>query len=164
MQNEVNGIKEIIYKVTYENNKEVSREIVSEKETKKAVDQIEKVGTSDFNMNKDMLTEVSSGPVCKESQLLANDYGSKECDTLNIADLPEYTAIKINTTYYITSIKANGATVYSGLIKVSGTDGIILLANYKGEKHYFTMSMGGGLYEPLTKDICEEYDLKCGTW
>ena len=45
VQKGVNGIKEITYKVTYENGKEVKREKVSEKITKEPVKEITEIGT-----------------------------------------------------------------------------------------------------------------------
>lgn len=156
------GEKVVTYKVTYdENKKEISREKVDEKITKEPVEQIEKVGVSDFNLKTDMLTEISFGPACKESELTTE---RTECDIENNLNLPEYYAVKINNTYYITSIKEGGTEKLSNPIKVSGTEGILLKAKYNGTQYYFYMSGGGGQYEPLTKEMCSEYKFKCGTW
>ena len=149
------GEKKVTYKVTYDSNgKEIKREKKSEKTTKEPTNQIEKVGTSDFNMNSDMLTEVSWGPMC--TQLNA----SGDCDEGTLS----YTAIKINTTYYLTSITENGSNIFTGLIQISGTEGVNLIATYNGTKYYCYMSAGGGQYELLTEEICSKYSLNCGRW
>lgn len=153
------GEKKVTYKVTYDSNgKEIKREKKSEKVTKDPVNQIEKVGTSDFNMNSDMLTEVSWGPMCTE--LTISEYGDKSCEEGSL----EYTAVKINNTYYITSITENDINIFTGLIKTTDTEGINLVATYNGTKYYFYMSAGGGQYELLTEETCSGYALKCGRW
>lgn len=160
-----NGEMQVVYKVTYDQNgNELSKEKVKESIIKQAVEQIEKVGVSDYNLNTDRLTEVSFGPACNESQVITDASGYKECDSLNNPNLPEYYAVKINTTYYITSIKEGGREKLSSPIKVTGTDGTLLKAPYKGMQYYFYMSGGGGQYEPLTSDICSKYKLSCGAW
>lgn len=105
-------------------------------------------------MNKDMLTEVSWGPMC--TPLNADGY----CDEGAL----KYTAVKINNTYYLTSITENGSNIFTGLIQISGTEGINLVATYNGTKYYCYMSAGGGQYELLTEETCSGYALKCGRW
>lgn len=153
------GQKVITYTVTYDSNgTEISRQVKNEKVTKEPVNEIVKIGTSDFNMNRDMLTEISFGPMCTE--LLTDEFGYKSCAEGTL----EYVAIKINTTYYITSIKENGIAKFNGLIKTIGSEGINLIANYNGIKYYFYMSAGGGQYELLTEETCSKYGLSCGRW
>lgn len=155
------GQKTIIYKVTYDSNgKEISKEKKSEKVTKEPINRIEKVGTSDFNMNKDMLTEISSGPVCAENQLTIDSNGFKECNNANT----EYYAIKINTTYYITSFKENGSEKLNTLLRVTNNESPMLVSTYNGIRYYFYMSAGGGQYELLNEETCTRYNLKCGRW
>lgn len=153
------GQKKVTYQVTYDSNgKEIKREKKSEIVIKEPVNRMEKAGTSDFNMNSDMLTEVSWGPMCTE--LTINEYGDKSCEEGSL----KYTAVKINNTYYITSITENDANRFTGLIKTTGTEGINLVATYNGTKYYFYMSAGGGMYELLTEKTCSEYRLSCGRW
>lgn len=116
------------------------------------------------NRIENMIYEVSFGPACTENQIMTDDYGYKECDSLNNPNLPEYYAVKINTTYYITSIKEGGVENLSSPIKVTGTESPLLKATYKGIQYYFYMSGGGGQYESLTSEMCSKYKLSCGAW
>lgn len=160
----VKGEKTIVYEVTYDKKgKEISRKKVSEKITKEPVEQIEKIGVSDFNINTDMLTEVSFGPACTEDQIITDSNGYKECDSQNYPNLPQYYAVKINNSYYITSIKENGTNILSSNLKAT-EESAMLKAMFKGTQYYFYMSAGGGQYEPLTQEICNEYNLSCGAW
>lgn len=153
------GKKTVTYKVIYDSNgKEISREKKSEKTTKEPVNRIEKVGISDFNMNTDMLYEVSWGPMCTE--LTINEYGDTSCAEGTL----QYVALNINYIEYITSIKENGTVKFSGLLKTTGSEGINLVATWNGIKYYFYKSAGGGMYELLTEETCSQYGLSCGRW
>ena len=63
-----NGTKEITYEVTYDSNgKELSRKTLSEKTTREPVNEVVKVGTSDFNINSDKITGNLMGFMCTEA-------------------------------------------------------------------------------------------------
>lgn len=155
IQEGVKGEKQVTYAITYDSNgNEIARYITDQKIIKQPINKIEKVGTSDFNMNTDMLTEVSWGPACTE----LNEDGYCDEGTL------KYEAVKINNTYYVTSITENGSPIFNGLLKISGSEGINLVVNYSGIKYYCYMSAGGGQYELLTEETCNKYGLSCGKW
>ena len=101
-QKGVNGINEVTYKITYdENGKEISKEKVSEKIIKKAVNEIIVTGTADFNTNTSMITTEFVGVMCTKDQII-NYQGQEGCDdTLE----QNFKAIVIdNTSYYVITI------------------------------------------------------------
>lgn len=124
-QQGVSGIKEITYKITYdENGNEISKEQVSEKVIKKVVNEIIVVGSADFNLNSSKITSEFAGFMCSESQTTIYD-GTKACNDME--PLSNFKAIGIDDSHYyvisidevnITPIKlAKDGYLYKGPIK-----------------------------------------------
>src|SRR5699024_9917136 len=90
-----NGVKRITYKVTYNSNgTEISRTKVSESVISQPVNQIIKIGVSDFNLNTSKLeNEVYSMDACTSNQLVNN--GGYYC-----TESKKFSGIFINGTLY----------------------------------------------------------------
>jgi len=157
-QKGVNGIKEVTYKITYdENGDEISKEQVSEKVIKNAVNEIIVVGSADYNVNSSKITSEFTGWACTESQTTLYE-GEKACNDMEL--LPSFKAISIDSiNYYIVSIDEVSITP----IKVT-KNGNLYKGTYKGTTYYFDARSGGGENIPLTLEICKQYNLSCGAW
>jgi len=160
IQKGVNGEIEVTYKVTYdENGNEISREKISEKETKKAINEIVVVGSADYNINSSKITLESVGFMCSESQTMTYD-GEMVCD--DSQELPSFKIIAID----------NGTPKVVTLNQVAITpvtvtkNGSLYVGKYNGVTHYFEPRGGGGNPdgEPLTLELCKRYNLSCGAW
>lgn len=157
-QKGVNGLTEVTYKITYdENGKEISKEKVSEKVVKKPVNEIVVVGSADFNTNTSKITGEFIGFMCTESQTAIYD-GVKACNDFEplsqfraivIDDSVNYLVVVDDVAVTPVKIKKNGS-LYKGI--------------YKGQTYYFDQRGGGGDNTPLTKEVCEQYKLNCGSW
>jgi len=160
IQKGVNGEIEITYKVTYdETGKEISREKISEKETKKAINEIVVVGSADYNINSSKITREFSGFMCSESQTIVYD-GQKGCD--DSLELPSFRVIAIDGGA-LKVVALNEKAITPVTITKSGN---LYVGKYKGVTHYFEARSGGGNPdgEPLTFELCKEYNLSCGAW
>jgi len=159
-QKGVNGVKEITYKVTYdEEGNEVSREKVSEKVIKNAVDEIIVVGPNGYNVNTAKITTRFPGFMCNESQTMEYD-GQKVCDDSKM--LPSFMAIAIDRGP-IKVVTLDGVAITPITITKSGD---WYVGTYKGQTYYFE-ARGGGIDpngEPLTMEECKEFNLSCGVW
>lgn len=159
-QKGVNGEKEVTYKVTYdETGKEISREKISEKVTKNAIKEIVVVGAADYNINTAKIMQEAVGFMCREDQTVTNG-GYTGCDDMQ--ELPSFKAIQIDGgTLRVVTI--NGSVVTPITLTRSGD---VYSGTYKGAKHYFDPRGGGGNPdgEPLTMELCKEYNLSCGAW
>ena len=154
-----NGTKEITYEITYDSNgKELSRKKLSEKTTKEPVNEVVKVGTSDFNINSDKITGNLMGFMCTEVDSLTNPDGAKACD--DSKSLKSFNATLINDVAYLYMV--NNANITP--IKISEYSGMTYSGTYQGALHYFDTRGGDGAQEPLTMDYCNRYGLSCGAW
>lgn len=155
-----NGESEITYKITYdETGKEISKEKVSEKVIKKAVKEIIVVGTSNFSTNSSKITGEFIGFMCSENQTMEYD-GVKGCD--DSQELPSFKAIVIDDSVnYVVSVNNNSITP----VKITKS-GSLYKGTYNGKTHYFDVRGGGGNPdgEPLTEELCKQYNLSCGSW
>ena len=159
-QKGVNGEIEVTYKVTYdEKGQEISREKISEKEIKKAINEIVVVGAADYNINSSKITSESVGFMCSESQTMTYE-GEIVCD--DSIELPSFKIIAID----------NGASKVVTLNEKAITpitvtkSGNLYVGKYNGATHYFEPRGGGGNPdgEPLTLELCKKYNLSCGSW
>ena len=159
-QKGVNGEIETTYKVTYdENGKEISREKISEKVTKKAVKEIIVVGEAEYNINTSKITSEFIGFMCSESQTMTYD-GQKACD--DSIQLPSFKIIAIDKgSYKVVTLNEVAITPITVTKK-----GNLYVGTYKGKTHYFDVRGGGGNPdgEPLTEELCKQYNLSCGSW
>lgn len=158
-----NGTKEITYEVVYNaDGKELSRKKVTEKVTKKAVNEIIKVGTSDFNINTDTTRGWMSGVACPESKTYTAEYdGAFHCNDETYTDLEQFGATIMAGKIIVTSI---GGTKLSTAIIATPVNDYVFVGTYNGQKYYFDNRMGDGEPGTLTLDFCSEYNLSCGAW
>lgn len=159
-QKGINGEIEVTYKVTYdESGTEILREKISEKETKKAVNEIVVIGSADYNVNSSKITTEASGFMCSESQTMIYD-GKKVCD--DSLALPMFKIIAIDGgAYKVVALEEVAITP----ITVTKKDNLYV-GTYNGATHYFESRGGGGNPngEPLTLELCKQYNLSCGAW
>ena len=164
-----NGIKRITYKVTYNSNgTEISRTKVSESVISQPVNQIIKVGVSDFNLNTSKLEEdVFSMESCTESEFVIDNNGAY-C-TVN----KDFSGVVINGTLYLTAyLSSNDQTVQGDIInirpiiplKLTNNQFGIYNGNYNGTNYYFMPSVGVSPNRALTQSDCDKYGLACGRW
>jgi len=154
------GTKEITYKVTYEDDKEVSRTKISEKVTKEAVNKIVKVGMSDFNINTDKKQGSMGGLMCTKDQTIITKEGLTYCNDF-LEDLKEFMSVNINGIDYVYSIDNKKVTPIKLINEGNDT---VFCATYNGTLYYFDGRMGEGEPLPLTKELCNNYNLSCGEW
>lgn len=159
-QQGINGLNEITYKITYdENGNEISKEKISEKVVKNPIKEIVVIGAADYNVNTSKITDEFIGFMCSESQTMTYE-GQKVCN--DSLELPSFKVIAID----------NGSLKVVTLNEVSITpitvtkSGNLYVGKYKGATHYFEPRGGGGNPdgEPLTLEICKKYNLSCGAW
>lgn len=166
-QKGVNGVKKVTYSVTYNSEgKEISRKKISETITKKPVEEIIKVGLSDFNLNTAKMTGATHGFMCSENELGTEEDGSKYCNDREGQILQEFYAIAIDKVYYATCANTTGCfgekvNAFVPLTKVSG---MLFKGTLKGKTYYFEGRAGGGDDTPLTKNDCDTFKITCGTW
>ena len=154
-----NGTKEITYEVTYDSNgKELKRKKISEKVTKEAVNEIIKVGVSDFNLSTDYVTGGLIGFMCTEADTLTNPDGGKACD--DTKPLKNFSSISINDVEYLVEVDKVVITP----IKLKLYQGLTYTGTYQGVTYYFDARGGGGGQELITIEECNKYGFTCGTW
>ena len=156
-----NGVKRITYKVTYNSNgTEISRTKVSESVISQPVNQIIKVGVSDFNLNTSKLeNEVYSMDACTSNQLVNN--GGYYC-----TESKKFSGIFINGTLYITGIynQTSISNIRPLIALKPSLSGDIYNGNYNGANYYFLISSGNYVNRALTQSDCDIYGLACGRW
>lgn len=160
VQKGVNGEIEVTYKVTYdETGKEISREKIKETLTKEVVNEIIVVGASDYNINTSKITNEFTGVMCSESQTMTYD-GQKVCD--DSIQLPMFKVIAIDGGP-LRVVTLNEATISPIIITKNGN---LYVGTYNGATHYFEARSGGidPNGEPLTMELCNRYNLSCGSW
>lgn len=107
VQNGQNGTRTITYKVTYKNGKEVSREQVSSKVTKKAIDKIVKVGTKETKNNVTYISASEAHNILENSGMrrAGNEYylelSSMSSDLVVWVGSNHVTGISFNPSAYI---------------------------------------------------------------
>ena len=157
-----NGVKRITYKVTYNSNgTEISRTKISENVISQPVNQIIKVGVSDFNLNTSKLeNEVYSMDACTSNQLV-ND-GGYYCNETE----KKFSGVFIDGTLYITGIYGqNSISNVRPLIALKPSISADLYnGNYGGTNYYFSLSNGNYVNRALTQSDCNKYGLACGRW
>lgn len=154
------GTKEITYKVKYdESGKEVSREVISEKITKEAVDAIIETGASEFNTNTDKITGSFFGPACTSDKLTTYE-GQPMCNEMEY-ELPQYSATKVGNIGIVTHIA--GAKL-STPVRVTKQANGLYKGKYQGKDWYFDPRGGSGEPGTLTSEKCKELNITCGTW
>lgn len=156
------GTKEVTYEVTYDKDgKEISRKKLSEKVTKEPVNEIIKVGTSDFNINTDTTRGHMSGPACtKDKSYDAPWDGAFHCNDETYKDLPQFNATIMSGKIIVTSINGKLTTA----VIATPVNDYVFMGTYNGQTYYFDNRMGDGEPGTLTMDFCNEYNLKCGQW
>ena len=156
-----NGVKRITYKVTYNSNgTEISRTKVSESVISQPVNQIIKIGVSDFNLNTSKLeNEVYSMDACTSNQLVNN--GGYYC-----TESKKFSGIFINGTLYITGIynQTSISNIRPLIALKPSLSGDIYNGNYNGANYYFLISSGNYVNRALTQSDCDKYGLACGRW
>lgn len=156
-----NGVKRITYKVTYNSNgTEISRTKVSESVISQPINQIIKIGVSDFNLNTSKLeNEVYSMDACTSNQLVNN--GGYYC-----TESKKFSGIFINGTLYITGIynQTSISNIRPLIALKPSLSGDIYNGNYNGANYYFLISSGNYVNRALTQSDCDKYGLACGRW
>ena len=161
-----NGTKKITYLVTLDRNgKEISRQKIKEEVVLEPVEEIVKIGTSDFNLNTDTY-EIAFGFVCSEDQLI-EDSGYIFCDD-SIPSMGSFFSIKIKNQDYATCIGDNSCTHdlavnLSSPLPLSYYTEYLKTAVYNGQALFFD-ARAGDYAVPLTEEICNRFHLSCGRW
>ena len=164
-----NGVKRITYKVTYNSNgTEISRTKVSESVISQPVNQIIKVGVSDFNLNSDKLEFTTSILACTKDYVIEYE-GLFGCDLDTTLSERDFSGIGISGKLYVLSVLKNNSYVSITPIiatKVNNFNGIVgfYSGNYNGKQLYFDCPAGVGLNRTLTQSDCDKYGLACGRW
>lgn len=154
------GTKEITYKVKYdESGKEVSRELISEKITKEAVDAIIETGASEFNTNTDKITGSFFGPACPSDKLTTYE-GQPVCNEMEY-ELPQYSATKVGNIGFVTHIAGTKLTTP---VRVTKQSNGLYKGKYQGKDWYFDPRGGDSAPDDLTPEKCKELNITCGTW
>ena len=164
-----NGVKRITYKVTYNSNgTEISRTKVSESVISQPVNQIIKVGVSDFNLNTSKLeNEVYSMDACTGSHFVIDNNGAY------CVERKRFGGVIIDGTLYLTSyLTSNDQTVQGDIINIRPIIPLKLInnqfevynGNYNGTNYYFMLSFGTSPNRALTQNDCDKYGLACGRW
>ncbi len=162
IQDGINGEKEITYEVTYDGvtGKEISRKKISEKTTKEATNKIVETGSADFNLKTATVKGSTMGFMCTKKDPVYGGCADGE-------NVPEFTAIGINGTYYAKCASHSTACKSLGIkssIKLTKS-GEGYTGKVNGNSYYFDPRAGdGGPGEPLTQKECDEYKLVCSTW
>ena len=169
-QNGVNGVKTITYNITYDSTgKEIKREKVSENITKQPINQITKVGISDYNLNSDTIIYGNNGVYCLDKDLVDVGTGTGMC----VGNFEGYfnTITLKNITYLYSYSVGQGSSesaIYKNvkpLIKLSNNTKNTYVGNLNGNKYNFQFLMGG-VQSPrlLTEADCNKYGFACGRW
>ena len=168
-QNGENGIKTITYKVTYDSTgKEISKEKITEKVTKQPINQITKVGISDYNLNSDTYSYSLNGVYCSDEQLIDLGDGIPLC----IGDFEGYfNVINLKGISYIYNYSVGQTSKENAifinirpLVKLSGNRPNFR-GSLNGRSYNFQFLAGGVLQnEIITQEVCDTYNLACGRW
>lgn len=167
-----NGVKRITYKVTYNSNgTEISRTKVSESVISQPVNQIVKVGVSDYNLNTDTIGYSGSGVYCLDEDLI--DFGDDYPVCLGTTQ-GYFKMIYLKTGNYLYSYSV-GETSYDDavyqnikpLVKLTNVYMGSYKGNLNGTTYNFQFLVGssvGPQLNLLTEAECTKYGLACGRW
>ena len=164
-----NGVKRITYKVTYNSNgTEISRTKVSESVISQPVNQIVKVGVSDFNLNSDKLEFIADILACTKDYVIEHE-GLFGCDLDTTLSERDFSGIGISGKLYVLSVLKNNSYVSITPIIATKVNNFNDIAGfysgyYNGKQLYFDCPVGVGLNRALTQSDCDEYGLACGRW
>ena len=162
-----NGSKSVKYLLTFDDKgQEISREKVDEVVISEPIDEIIKVGISDYNLNTDTYS-IAFGMYCTESQVMTDSNGISYCNDSSYS-LGSFYSIELKGTYYATCIGDSRCTKHlasnlNSIIPLTFYKDTLTTANYNGQKLIFD-TRAGDLSVPLTKEICERFQLSCGSW
>lgn len=149
------GTKEVTYKVVYDSEgKVLSKTKINEKVIKEAVDQVVKVGTSDFNTKSAKMTGSSVGFACTKTITYGDTVGCDETSSKN------FKSISVNKVSYVYSMDGVNITKAIKMTK----SGNLYIATINGKKYYLDSRAGSGDNTPLTAADCKTYKLSCGSW
>jgi hypothetical protein len=160
------GTETIRYSVVYDQNgKEISRKTISDAITKQPVDQITKIGTSDFNLNTDTWEGTESGVTC-----LPSEYGLGSDGCAGTPSMQSFSAVQISGKFYVFCVNSALSTCIpptnvwlvnvQPVVAIQG-DGTF---NYQGTVYRADPRKGGGEPQQLTSSLCSEFGLACGSW
>ena len=167
-----NGVKRITYKVTYNSNgTEISRTKLSESVISQPVNQIVKVGVSDYNLNTDTIGYSGSGVYCLDEDLI--DLGADYPACLGTTQ-GYFKMIYLKTGNYLYSYSV-GETSYDDavyqnikpLVKLTNVYMGSYKGNLNGTTYNFQFLVGssvGPQLNLLTEAECTKYGLACGRW
>jgi hypothetical protein len=160
------GIETITYSVIYDQNgTEISRKTISDTITRQPIDQMTKVGISDFNLNTDTWEGTESGVTC-----LPAEYATGTDGCAGMPSMQSFSAVKISGIYYVFCVNSALSTCIPPtniwLVNVQPVaaiqgDGTF---NYQGTTYRADPRKGGGEPQPLTPSLCSEFGLACGSW
>lgn len=163
------GVKKVTYRVKYnKDGKEVSRVRVDEEVTRRAVEQITKVGVSDFNINKDVISEYSGGAMCPMSEV------SEEDGCIFASNAKSFFAFKLKGRFYLFCVSdSNNCSDEPMRVNIKPAIDIgeridtdvsaLSYALYIGVPYVFDYRMGSE-GDRLTEASCLKYGLSCGRW
>jgi hypothetical protein len=158
-----NGIQTTVYSVTYDKNgNEIARKTISTTTTKQPVNQITKIGVSDFNLNTDTLDGSESGYIC-----LPADYTSGADGCVGVPSAQYFSAVEISGSFYVSCISTTPGICDS--TATTNVQPVIMVQSnstfgYQSTTYRADPRKGGGISEPLTSSICSQYGLACGSW
>lgn len=151
-QNGIEGAKKLTFLVKYNSKGEsLAIEKIAEEVLNNPVTQVEKVGTSDFNLNERLTVSTYASGVCLTSDADANGC-RKESESYQFA-----TAFSLQNVFYVTQIQANDG-IKSLFSRVSGGT-----FSYNGETWVFETRFLRNSSE-LSEEFCSVYGFSCGRW
>lgn len=161
------GLKKVTYDITYDaNGKEISRKKKSEQVVKEPVNKIEKIGTSDFNLNTAKMTGAFHGIMCTESDLYTAEDGERYCNDTEGQMYNEFYAIGIDNVNYVTCANTTGCygEKVNTFAKLTSSGAYLYKGTINGKTYYFDARAGDSAQSPLTQIDCDTFKLTCGTW
>lgn len=156
-----NGVRTVVYLVTYDKDgNELSRTTKSDAITKQPIEQITKIGISDFNLSSDTVDGTEFGEMC-----LAEEYGGAGDGCVGVPSNQHFSAISLSGVFYVSCISStfgvcgNTSVNIQPVIRINGNT-----FTYSGSIYRADPRAGGGGSEPITGEICAHYGLACGSW
>jgi G5 domain len=164
-QQGINGSDNTKYLVTYDNSgKETSRNKISDTVIVSPVNQIIKLGVSDFNLNSDIWTANEWGDACLLIEFNQNNDGC-----FGVPSELNFASITISGSHYIYCIKNLNLSFcnYDPLdvnvhpvIPVNNDDAF----SYNNQTYKIDPRKGGPALGQLNFSSCSQYGLSCGVW
>jgi hypothetical protein len=156
-----NGIQTTVYSVTYDQSgKEIVRKTLSQSITKQPIDQITRVGISDYNLNTDTWDGTGFGELCTPADHAAGPDGC--VGTPSDRYLGVVVLSGANYVRCISDISGicNSAVNIQPIIAVHADNTFV----YQGTTYVADIRAGGGESQLLTPGLCSQYGLACGSW